>query len=193
MEPPLVSLHHFSKMSILLASLDVLISTNVSPTATAIKMLTVSMLLVDSNVFARQKNHLEMVSQARFTQKLICYREFIIQYKLYSIKNHFFIQTSKGCFADPNDVPTTESPPDATTTLAPPAGAGTVTNDFNCAGQGFLSQVANVANDVAISCFGTSCGVQCVDPSKSPSVSGLFCQNTGKAKKQGWKNGNKVI
>merc|ERR1712176_1595621 len=49
-------------------------------------------------------------------------------------------------------------------------------NDFNCAGQGMLSQIANVASDVNISCFGSSCGVQCVDSSKSPNVSGVFCQ-----------------
>ena len=36
------------------------------------------------------------------------------------------------------------------------------------------------------------CGFQCVDSSKSPHVSGVFCQNTGKAKKQRWKNGNNV-
>lgn len=114
-----------------------------------------------------------------------------------------------GCFADPNDVVTTESPAatddaddadatddadDATTTAAPAVvGGGSVANDFNCAGQGMLSQVANVADDAAVSCFGTSCGVQCVDSSKTPSVSGVFCQNTGKAKKQGWKNGNKKL
>merc|ERR1712165_45694 len=63
----------------------------------------------------------------------------------------------------------------------------------NCAGQGFLGQYANIGSDVAITCFGVSCGVQCTDPSKSPNVSGLFCQNTGKAKKQGWKNGSKKL
>ena len=100
----------------------------------------------------------------------------------------------KGCFADPNDVITTDSPGEepVTTTPAPVTGGGNVINDFNCAGQGMLSQIANVAQDVNVSCFGSSCGVQCVDSSKSPNVSGVFCQNTGKAKKQGWKNGNKV-
>merc|ERR1719284_2017228 len=48
-------------------------------------------------------------------------------------------------------------------------------------------------SSVNVSCFGSSCGVQCVDSSKSPNVSGVFCQNTGKAKKQGWKNGNKKL
>ena len=107
------------------------------------------------------------------------------------------IETVKGCFADPNDVITTTlAPPPGgepvTTTLAPPTNGGNVINDFNCAGQGMLSQIANVASDVNISCFGSSCGVQCVDSSKSPNVSGVFCQSTGKAKKQGWKSGNKV-
>jgi hypothetical protein len=104
----------------------------------------------------------------------------------------------QGCFADPSVVPTeapeeepvTTAAPVVTVTLAP---VGGITNDFNCAGQGMLGNHANVASDVAISCFGTSCGVQCVDSSKSPNVSGLFCQNTGKAKKQGWKNGNKKL
>jgi len=100
-----------------------------------------------------------------------------------------------GCFTDPNDVITTDSPGEepVTTTPAPVTGGGNVINDFNCAGQGMLSQIANVAQDVNVSCFGSSCGVQCVDSSKSPNVSGVFCQNTGKAKKQGWKNGNKKL
>ena len=104
------------------------------------------------------------------------------------------IETFKGCFSDPNEVITTEAPgaEPVTTTLAPPTNGGNVINDFNCAGQGMLSQIANVASDVNISCFGSSCGVQCVDSSKSPNVSGVFCQTSGKAKKQGWKNGNKV-
>merc|ERR1719284_1289411 len=31
-------------------------------------------------------------------------------------------------------------------------------------------------SSVNVSCFGSSCGVQCVDSSKSPNVSGVFCQ-----------------
>ena len=72
-------------------------------------------------------------------------------------------------------------------TPAPVIGGGNVINDFNCAGQGTLSQI-NVVSDVNISYFGSSCGVQCADSSKSPNVYEVFCQNTGKAKKQGWKN-----
>jgi len=104
-----------------------------------------------------------------------------------------------GCFDDPTQVPTTTEAVASTTTTAETTTTastgiiGGINNDFNCAGQGFLGQYANIGSDVAITCFGVSCGVQCTDPSKSPNVSGLFCQNTGKAKKQGWKNGSKKL
>ena len=185
MAPALDSLHHFSTVLIHQASSDVLISMNVLTTTVAVMlMLHASILAVVSNVFAHQNCHLEMVFQEKSKWKSL--------HTIMILFQKDFIWTEKGCFSDPNNVPTEAPVEEVTTTPAPVQGGGSVANDFNCAGQGTLSQVANVASDVAISCFGTSCGVQCVDPSKSPNVSGLFCQNTGKAKKQGWKNGNKV-
>ena len=92
------------------------------------------------------------------------------------------------------DAPVTVAPTDAAvTTAAPETHSGPmIYNDFNCAGHGSVCEFFSCADDIAVHCFGgQTCGVSCKNGMNPMGISAISCSNTGKAKKQGWKNGGK--
>ena len=95
------------------------------------------------------------------------------------------------------DAPVTAGPVDpvVVTTAAPETHSGPmVYNDFNCAGHGSVCEFFSCANDIAVHCFGgQTCGVSCKNGGSPMGLSAVSCSTSGKAKKQGWKNGGKKL